>query len=117
MVDIQVYRWLQKNKSSSSDLSGMVLNVRARELPGAQRWFGLGAVTATAQVQSAVRELRARSHALGLPPPIIKHGDAYMSITESPRCPPETITTLLIDYTPIQNKRLAKKKKKVLLAY
>ena len=45
----------------------MVLNVRARELPGAQRWFGLGAVTATAQVQSAVRELRAHKPRPGPP--------------------------------------------------
>ena len=31
--------------------------------------------------------------------------DTCIFIDESPQCSPETITTLLIDYTPIQNKK------------
>ena len=31
-------------------------------------------------------------------------------VAESLHCPPDTITTLLISYTPIQNKNLKKKK-------
>ena len=34
--------------------------------------------------------------------------DACISMAESLRCAPETITTLLIGYTPIQNKSLKK---------
>ena len=30
--------------------------------------------------------------------------DTHTRMVESPCCPPETITTLLIDYTPKQNK-------------
>ena len=33
----------------------------------------------------------------------------WISVAESLCCPPETITTLLIAYTPIQNKKLKKK--------
>ena len=36
--------------------------------------------------------------------------DTCIYIAESLHCSPETITTLLIDYTPIQNKKLKKKK-------
>ena len=36
--------------------------------------------------------------------------DTCICMAESLRCSPETITTLLIDYTPIQNKKLKKKK-------
>ena len=32
-------------------------------------------------------------------------------MAESLHCPPETVTTFLISYTPIQNKKLLKKKK------
>ena len=32
--------------------------------------------------------------------------DIYVCMAESPCCPPETITALLIGYTPIQNKKL-----------
>ena len=38
--------------------------------------------------------------------------DACICMTESPCCLPETITTLLIGYTPIQNKKFPKNKKK-----
>ena len=34
-----------------------------------------------------------------------------MFMAESLGCPPETITTLLINYTPIQKKKLIKNKK------
>ena len=37
--------------------------------------------------------------------------DPCMWMAESICCPPETIITLLISYTPIQNKKLKKKKK------
>ena len=33
-------------------------------------------------------------------------------MAESLHCPPETVTTFLISYTPKQNKKLLKKKKK-----
>ena len=36
--------------------------------------------------------------------------DTYICMAESLCCPPETITTLLFSYTPIQNKKLKKKK-------
>ena len=36
--------------------------------------------------------------------------DTCMCTAESLCCPPETITILLIDYTPIQTKKLKKKK-------
>ena len=39
--------------------------------------------------------------------------DTCMCMAESLCCSPETITTLLIGYIPIQNKKLQKKKKKV----
>ena len=35
--------------------------------------------------------------------------DTRMCVAESFCCAPETITTVLIDYTPIQNKKLKKK--------
>ena len=35
--------------------------------------------------------------------------DTYICMAESLCCPPETITTLLFSYTPIQNKKLKKK--------
>ena len=38
--------------------------------------------------------------------------DTCMCMAESPCCPPETITILLIDCTPIQTKKLKKKQKK-----
>ena len=37
--------------------------------------------------------------------------DTCICMAESLCCPPETITTLLISYTPTQNKNLKKKKK------
>ena len=40
-----------------------------------------------------------------------KGADACLSKAESLHCSPETITTLLIGYTPMQNKKLKKKKK------
>ena len=40
--------------------------------------------------------------------------DSCIRMAKSICCPPETIITLLISYTPIQNKKLKKKKKKVL---
>ena len=36
--------------------------------------------------------------------------DTWMCMAESIHCSPETITTLLIDYVSIQNKKLKKKK-------
>ena len=36
--------------------------------------------------------------------------DIHICIAEFLCCPPETITTLLIGYTPIQNKKLKKKR-------
>ena len=39
--------------------------------------------------------------------------DTYISMAESLRCPPETITTLLISYIPIQNKKFFFKKRTV----
>ena len=38
--------------------------------------------------------------------------DTYVCMTESLWCPSESVTTLLIGYTPIQNKKLKKKKGK-----
>ena len=38
-------------------------------------------------------------------------------MAESLHCPPETITTLLVGYTPIQNKNFKKKKEKKRYAY
>ena len=38
--------------------------------------------------------------------------DTWICMAESLHCPPETTTTFLISYTPIQNKTLLKKKKK-----
>ena len=35
--------------------------------------------------------------------------DTYIGTAESLHCSPQTITTLLISYTPIQNKKLRKK--------
>ena len=37
--------------------------------------------------------------------------DTYICVAESLCCPPETIKTLLIGYTPIRNKNFSKKKK------
>ena len=36
--------------------------------------------------------------------------DVCICMAESLHCPPETITTLLIGYTPIQNKKFKRKK-------
>ena len=41
--------------------------------------------------------------------------DTYVCMAESLCCPPETITTLLISYTPTQNSKLKKKKSTVSL--
>ena len=38
-------------------------------------------------------------------------------MTESFRCSSETITTLLISYTPVENKKLKKKKQAVFIHY
>ena len=37
--------------------------------------------------------------------------DTCVCMTESLCCPPETVTTLLLDYTPIQNKKFKKELK------
>ena len=42
--------------------------------------------------------------------------DTCICMAESPPCSPETITTLLISYTPIQNVFGVKKKKKIITA-
>ena len=39
--------------------------------------------------------------------------DTCICMTEFLCCPPETITTLLIGYTSVQNKKLKKKKNKI----
>ena len=41
--------------------------------------------------------------------------DTCTCMAESLRCSPETTTTLLIDYTPIQSKEFEKKKKEFVL--
>ena len=43
--------------------------------------------------------------------------DTYMCMAESLRCSPETITTLLIDYILIQNKKFKRKNPTILLLY
>ena len=40
----------------------------------------------------------------------LRRMDTCIFMAESLHCSPETITILLIDYTPIQNKKLKKKK-------
>ena len=39
--------------------------------------------------------------------------DTCICLTESLCCPPKTITTLLADYTPIQNKKFKKKEESI----
>ena len=43
--------------------------------------------------------------------------DICICMTKPLSCPPETITSLLIGYTPAQNRKLKKKKKKAYLRY